>query len=120
MRAGAFGSWCRSTRSESMKRARPFILFSACVIAAVALGVRAIVERDEAQRAHFARRPIAEVYNPHTGKVSGLVYAIEKEHRFPNGKVEEGWLIGSPNLSEEFGEPVWLVKPQKGTVVWRK
>lgn len=62
---------------------------------------------------------IARIYS-RTGDAMAYVYAIEKEHRFPNGKVEEGWLMEPAHLVGE-DDPIWSVKPQNSPrVEWVK
>jgi len=95
---GNFAVWCGLTTAL-------------CVAVVVALIVRA-------DRKSEPLPIIGEIYNSYTDELSAYVYATNAQHRFPNGKIEEGWLTRPVDVPGAL-PPVWTVKPHKARVVWR-
>jgi hypothetical protein len=85
---------------------------------------RVVREDRAAQEALAAEPSIAGKRGKVIAKIHGIgesaevsyVYAVEKQHRFPNGTIGEGWLIEPENLVGH-GDPIWVVTP-KGRVEW--
>lgn len=51
----------------------------------------------------FGNRPIADLYNPVSKDLTGILMKIDPEHRFPNGQTCEGWLVRGVN-----GLDIWF------------
>jgi hypothetical protein len=81
---------------------RPPRTFDWCLIVAIAaLGFIIIVPRLPA--ISFGERPIADLYNPVTKDMVGILVKIDPIHHFPNGTTSEGWLVRGEN-----GMDVWF------------
>lgn len=46
--------------------------------------------------------PIADLYNSYTKEHFGVLMKIDPEHHFPNGTVEEGWLIRTEHAGDTW------------------
>jgi hypothetical protein len=106
-----------------MKRMLRFGLSVACGITAVSVLMVMISDERERERldGRTDRRIIADIYNSGTGEQAAYVYAIEKWHRFPDGKIGEGWLVRPLTVGPEAShERMWTVPPTKARVVFRK
>jgi hypothetical protein len=110
---------------NAMKRALPLLSFAIFAIVVVAAFMTKIVRDDRAAQEALAAEPsitgrrgkvIAKIHT--TGNSGGVsyVYAVEKQHRFPNGTIGEGWLVEPAHLVGH-GDPIWVVAP-KGRVEW--
>jgi len=84
-----------------------------------------IVREDRAAQEALAAEPriigkrgkvIAKIHSTGDSGAVSYVYAVEKQHRFPNGTIAEGWLVEPEHLVGD-GDPIWVVAP-KGRVEW--
>ena len=95
-----------------MKRHFPAIAF----VLLAALGCAAFV-RLSRMVPEPRPKPIADAINTNNQRHVGVVVKVDRQHRFPNGAVTEGWLIRGND-----GVEVWFSQTNlpHSTLMWRK
>jgi hypothetical protein len=108
-----------------VKRSLPLISFALFAIVIVGVFMARVVRENRAAQEALAAQPsitgkrskvIAKLHSPGDTNAMIFVYAVEKQHRFPNGDIKEGWLVEPAHLVGE-SDPIWSIKP-KGSVEW--